>query len=165
MGLLINDSTGRFSKCTAKLLLSFAVGCGSAYASDYGTTGLIDIPTARMQSDGSFRTTAAFDGRHRSFAITYQTTPWLEGPFVTLDLMSSFFGIGTTSLKRGLGRAAVPAASSRWYAGYHWNGGVWFGVFEASKGLDRKRRHLGVGWGRLAGKGNFQSSKTGVRSI
>ena len=34
-----------------------------------------------MQSDGAFSATAAFDGRHRQFAITYQATPWLEGTF------------------------------------------------------------------------------------
>ena len=54
---------------------------GYASASDYGTTGLIDTPTARMQSDGVFSATTAFDGRHRQFAITYQATPWLEGTF------------------------------------------------------------------------------------
>ena len=49
-----------------------------------------------MQSDGSFRTTAAFDGRHRSFAITYQAT-WLEGCYIA---RFDFCGIETTNLKR-----------------------------------------------------------------
>ena len=70
----------------AKIFLPPLVGIfllisGFGTASDYGTTGLIDTPTARMQSDGVFSTTAAFDGRNRQFSITYQATPWLEGTF------------------------------------------------------------------------------------
>ena len=41
-------------------------------ASDFGTTGLIDIPTARMSSDGTLTTTAAIQSRTKSYAITYQ---------------------------------------------------------------------------------------------
>ena len=50
-------------------------------ASDFGTTGLIDIPTARMSLDGTLTTTAAIQSRTNSYAITYQATPWLEGTF------------------------------------------------------------------------------------
>ena len=50
-------------------------------ASDFGTTGLIDIPTARMSSDGTLTTTAAIQSRTKSYAITYQVMPWLEGTF------------------------------------------------------------------------------------
>ena len=52
-----------------------------AASSDYGTTGLIDIPTARMRSDGTLAFTAGYDQRHRQFAITYQATPWLEATY------------------------------------------------------------------------------------
>ena len=62
-------------------LLASVVLTSATVASDYGTTSLVDTPTARMKSDGRFSTTAAFDGRHRQFAITYQATPWLEGTF------------------------------------------------------------------------------------
>ena len=51
------------------------------YGSNYGTTGLFDIPTARMAADGTFTTTAAISSRTNSYAITYQATPWLEGTF------------------------------------------------------------------------------------
>ena len=50
-------------------------------ASDYGVTGLIDIPTARMAGDGVLRTTVSSQSRHKSATITYQVTPWLEGTF------------------------------------------------------------------------------------
>ncbi len=53
----------------------------SSLASDFGVTGLIDIPTARMSADGTLTTTAAIQSRTNSYAITYQATPWLEGTF------------------------------------------------------------------------------------
>ena len=52
-----------------------------ATTSDYGTTGLIDIPTARFDADGTFATAASTDERHKQFSITYQATPWLQGTF------------------------------------------------------------------------------------
>ena len=51
------------------------------FASDYGTTGLINIPSARMETDSTLSSTIAYDGRHQQFALTYQATPWLEGTF------------------------------------------------------------------------------------
>ena len=50
-------------------------------ASDYGTVGLIDTPTARMSFDGALTSTIAIQGRTNSYAVTYQATPWLEGTF------------------------------------------------------------------------------------
>ena len=50
-------------------------------ASDYGTTGLIDLPSARMEDDATIKIGAAFDERHRSYMLTYQATPWLEATF------------------------------------------------------------------------------------
>lgn len=51
------------------------------FASDYGTVGLIDTPTARMSSDGVLTATVSTQGRTNSYALTYQITPWLEGTF------------------------------------------------------------------------------------
>ena len=45
-----------------------------APASDYGATGLIDIPTARMAPDGTLTTTAAIQSRTNVYAISYQAT-------------------------------------------------------------------------------------------
>ena len=50
-------------------------------ASDYGTSGLIDIPTARFDKDGTFAAAASTDERHKHFSVTYQATPWLQGTF------------------------------------------------------------------------------------
>ena len=59
----------------------FAFTVLPSLASDFGVTGLIDIPTARMSADGTLTTTAAIQSRTNSYAITYQATPWLEGTF------------------------------------------------------------------------------------
>ena len=60
-------------------------------ASDYGTTGLIDIPTARMSSDGALTVTAATQSRTNSYAITYQAMPWLETTFRYTGYNDYFF--------------------------------------------------------------------------
>lgn len=51
------------------------------HASNYGTTGLIDTPTARMHSDGSFRFSIHTNSLLESYAMTYQAFDWLEGTF------------------------------------------------------------------------------------
>ena len=65
----------------ALILLGLFVLSVEASASDFGTTGLIDIPTARMASDGTLTSSAAIQSRTNSYSITYQATPWLEGTF------------------------------------------------------------------------------------
>ena len=113
-----------------------------------------------MQSDGTFSTTAAFDGRHRQFAITYQATPWLEGTF-------RYSGWYDQSVYT-------------WDRNYEFNARLWeeelylpavavgirdlvgTGVFGseyivATKGFGRTDISLGMGWGRLAGKGDISN--------
>ena len=45
-------------------------------ASDYGSTGLIDIPTARMAADGTLTASAAVQSSNSAYSLTYQATPW-----------------------------------------------------------------------------------------
>ena len=52
-----------------------------ADAGDYGITGLIDIPTARMQQDATLTATVSTDVTYDSLSLTYQATPWLEANF------------------------------------------------------------------------------------
>lgn len=139
-------------------LLLFAGGTAfisSVNASDYGTTGLIDTPTARMLSDGSFAATAAFDDRHRQFAITYQATPWLQGTFRYTGFDDFFYWDRNYEFKARLWDETlfVPAVA----VGVRDIVGT--GVFGseyvvASKGFGSTDVSLGLGWGRLAGDGN-----------
>ena len=71
----------RLKTLLTSVVVLIAAGAPIALASDYGTTGLIDIPTARFDKDGVFAVGASIDERHRQFSITYQATPWLQGTF------------------------------------------------------------------------------------
>lgn len=53
----------------------------AAQASDYGTTGIIDTPTARMGKDGLLSLSVSRDQYWESYALTYQALPWLETTF------------------------------------------------------------------------------------
>ncbi|MDB3900558.1 YjbH domain-containing protein [Luminiphilus sp.] len=128
--------------------------CLPVSASDYGTTGLIDTPTARMQSDGTFSATAAFDGRHRQFAITYQATPWLEGTFRYTGYSDYFFWDRNYEFKARLWEEELylpqVAVGIRDIVG---TGNFGSEYLVASKQIGRTDITLGVGWGRLAGSG------------
>ena len=138
-------------------------------ASDYGTTGLIDIPTARFEADGMFVASASIDERHKQYSITYQATPWLQGTF-------RYTGFAGT-----------------WDRNYEFKARLWkeelylpqvavgirdmlgTGLFEseyvvASKRFANTDVTFGVGWGRLAGEGVVSNplkqvdARFGVRS-
>ena len=101
-----------------------------------------------MQSDGRFRTTAAFDGRHRSFAITYQTTPWLEGTFRYTGFDEFFFWDRNYEFKARLWEEELYLPS----VAIGIRDVIGTGVFGseylvASKGFDRTDVTLGIGWG------------------
>jgi hypothetical protein len=51
------------------------------YASDFGSVGLIKVPTARMAADGELRATISREDVADIYNITYQATPWLEATF------------------------------------------------------------------------------------
>ena len=133
------------------LLVFFLVSQGSD-ASDYGTTGLIDTPTARMSSDGVLSATASLDGRHRQFSATYQAAPWLEATFRYTGFDYFFHWDRNYEVKVRLWDEAlyVPAVAVgvRDLVG----SGVFGSEYVvASKAFGRTDLSFGVGWGRLAG--------------
>lgn len=136
-------------------LLASVVLMPATAASDYGTTGLIDTPTARMKSDGTFSTTAAFDGRHRQFAITYQATPWLEGTFRYTGFDEFFYWDRNYEFKVRLWDEdyylPAVAVGIRDLVGTGVFGGEYL---VTSKRFGRTDVSLGMGWGRLAGEGD-----------
>lgn len=52
-----------------------------AKPSDYGTTGAIDTPTARMAPDGTLSINISHDNYWDAYSLTYQALPWLETTF------------------------------------------------------------------------------------
>ncbi|MCS5588180.1 MAG: YjbH domain-containing protein [Porticoccaceae bacterium] len=127
-------------------------------ASDFGTTGLIDIPTARMASDGTLTTTAAIQSLTNSYSITYQATPWLESTFRYTGFNEFFHWDRNYEAKIRLWEEQdyLPqfAVGIRDMIGT----GIWGSEYlVASKEVGHFDFTLGMGWGRLAGKGDFNN--------
>ena len=126
----------------------------AAMASDYGTTGLIDTPTARMRPDGTLTMTGARDGLTQSYMVTYQATPWLEATYRYTGFEDYFNWDRNYEVKVRLWEEQylLPQVS----VGIRDVVGT--GVFSseyvvASKQIGNWDATLGMGWGRLAGNG------------
>ena len=50
-------------------------------ASDFGTTGLIKMPDARMEADGALRATIALDEVANIYNVTFQALPKVQATF------------------------------------------------------------------------------------
>jgi hypothetical protein len=131
---------------------------GFVLASDYGTTGLIDIPTARFEQDGVLSVGASIDGRHKQYSITYQATPWLQGTFRYTGFSQFFYWDRNYEFKARLWEEELylPAVA----VGIRDLVGT--GIFGseyivANKVFGRTDVSLGMGWGRLAGKGDISN--------
>ena len=129
-----------------------------ATTSDYGTTGLIDIPTARFDADGTFAAAASTDERHKQFSITYQATPWLQGTFRYTGFNDFFLWDRNYEFKARLWEEELylpqVAVGIRDMIGT--------GVFGSEYLVGSKRFGntdvtVGLGWGRLAGKGSLNN--------
>lgn len=120
-------------------------------ASDYGTTGLIDIPTARMQQDGTFSANLSRDNLFESYAITYQAFEWLEGTFRYTGAHDFFYWDRNYEIKIKLldETQYVPALSIgiRDLVGTGIFGSEYIVANKAWNNIDVT---LGLGWGRLA---------------
>jgi len=129
------------------------------FASDFGVKGLIDIPTARMSADGTLTTTAAVQSLTKSYSITYQATPWLEGTFRYTGFNRKIYSYDRNyELKARLLNETtyVPqvAVGIRDLVGT----GVWGSEYlVASKKFGNFDVTAGMGWGRLAGNGDFSN--------
>ena len=130
-------------------------------ASDFGTTGLIDIPTARMSSDGTLTTTAAIQSRTSSYAITYQPMPWLEATFRYTGYNDFFFYDRNYEAKLKLWSEDdfLPqvAVGIRDMVGTGFAGAEYIVASKEVGGFDVT---VGMGWGRLAGNGDFENPMT-----
>ena len=131
---------------------------GVLESSDFGTVGLIDIPSARMSKDGNLTLTSAIQSRSNSYAVTYQVTPWLEGTFRYTGFNLETYYDRNDEIKVMLleERNYFPqiAIGVRDILG----NGVWASeYFVGSKRIGNFDLTLGMGWGRLAGDGGFSN--------
>ena len=131
------------------------------FASDFGVSGLIDVPTARMSADGTLTSTAAVQSLTNAYSITYQVTPWLEGTFRYTGFNEFFHYDRNYEAKVRLWseQEYLPqvALGIRDLVGT----GVYGSEYVvASKKYGNFDITAGMGWGRLAGKGNFNNPMT-----
>jgi len=147
----------RASTCFALLCLFAGM---PVQASDFGTTGLIDVPTARMKADGSLTLTAAYDQRYKQAALTYQALPWLEMTYRYSGFENEFRWDRNYEVKGLLWEEGEQGYLPQVAVGVRDLIGT--GVFGseyvvASKRFGQLDVSLGVGWGRLAGEGLFEN--------
>ena len=150
-----------YYKIALFFLITGLVNPSYSYSSDFGVVGLIDIPTARMSTDGALTTTAAIQSRTNSYSLTYQATPWFEGTFRYTGYNDWFLYDRNFEAKLKLlsERNYFPqvAIGIRDLLG---TGFVGSEYLVASKEIGNLDITLGLGWGRLAGKGDFKNPLT-----
>jgi len=143
----------RASTCFALLCLFAGL---PVQASDFGTTGLLDTPTARMKADGSLSFTAAYDQRYKQFSLTYQALPWFEMTYRYSGFENEFYWDRNYEVKALLWEEAEQGMLPQVAVGVRDLVGT--GVFGAeyivaSKRFGQLDASLGLGWGRLADRG------------
>ena len=139
----------------------FIIFSFSTKASDLGITGIIDIPTARMMQDGELRTTISTQDSVNIYSLNYQATPWLETTFRYSGFNDFFYYDRSYEAKVRLVKETdlLPQIA----IGIRDIGGT--GVFGSeylvgSKEIGFFDLSLGIGWGRLAGDGDFENPFT-----
>ncbi|MFL2535639.1 MAG: YjbH domain-containing protein [Candidatus Azotimanducaceae bacterium] len=134
-------------------------------ASDFGTTGLVTIPTARMMEDGDLSTTISRNKVVDIYNISFQVMPRVEATFRysifnprNRDKSSDFnrdrsYEVKVKVAKESTYRPSV-AIGIRDLLGT----GVWSGEYlVASKRFGSVDATLGLGWGRFSERGGFSN--------
>jgi len=151
------------------LLILFLLIPFNTKASDYGTVGAIDTPTARMSSDGMLSVNINHDTYWDSYSLTYQAFPWLETTFRYAGLNNSQhwdkyevkfdeywdrnYAIKVRLLEESKYRPAL-AIGIRDLVGSGLLGSEYVVASKKWLGLDLS---VGFGWGRLADKSNMSN--------
>lgn len=136
---------------------------------DYGMTGLIDMPSARMQPDGAFGATYVRQDVADTFALTYQATPWLETAF-RYHILSPRNNIGdlydrSYEIKIRLFEETNQLPQVAIGVRDLFGTGIYSGEYlVGSKSISNLDATLGLGWGRLAGRARATNPFTYVSS-
>ena len=134
-------------------------------AGDFGTTGLITLPSARMQADGSLTATIARNEVADIYNVTFQATPFIETSFRysifnPRDRVQSNDGNRDRSYEVKLRLLQESARLPELAIGIRdiLGTGVWSGEYlVASKRIGRLDISGGLGWGRFAGRKSFSN--------
>jgi hypothetical protein len=133
-----------------------------ACASDYGTSGLIDTPSARMNDDGTFTATVAYDRFAESYSLNYQLFPSVEATFrytgIPGETVRRFGSYATWDRNYELKLKLLSETSYIPEVAVGIRDLLGTGVYSSEYLVGSKRFNdfdftLGLGWGRLAGDG------------
>lgn len=153
-----------------KKLFLLSLISGNVTAADFGTTGLIDIPSARMMQDGEFKFLMSRQTVADIYSLNYQATPWLESTFrYTIfnpdkvagssdDLYDRSYEVKLRLIRE---RRLFPqvAVGIRDVLGT----GAWGSEYlVASKSFGNFDLTMGAGWGRLAERSSFSNPLTAL---
>ena len=145
-------------------LLAHAPGhAAQALASDFGTSGMIKMPNARMASDGTLRATIATDELANIYNVTFQALPRVQATFrYTIFNPDQLRGSNDRLRDRSYGIKSELFAESRWRPQIAigvrdvLGTGAWEGEYVvASKALGNWDLTAGMGWGRLGERSGF----------
>ena len=156
----------RASKIVLLSLLVLAPVQGArALASDFGTSGMIKMPNARMAPDGTLRATIATDEVANIYNITFQALPKVQATF-----RYTIFNPDQVSGSRDRNRDRSYEIKSEFLAESSFlpqiavgvrdllGTGVWEGEYVvASKAAGNWDVTAGIGWGRLNQRSGFSN--------
>ena len=153
----------------AIVVMLAAIFAHKASSGDFGTTGLVTLPTARMQADGSLTATIARNEVADIYNVTFQATPFIETSFRysifnPRDRVESSDKLRDRSYEVKL---RFTQESARWpeiAVGIRdiLGTGVWSGEYlVASKSIGPWDITGGLGWGRFAGRRSFSNPLKG----
>lgn len=134
-------------------------------SSDHGSAGLIDLPSARMQTDATLIAQFSKQPSADTYALTYQLTPWAEAsaryhaqrnPGGGLPYYDRSYGLKLRLLREGyvwpqVAIGAKDMLGTGLYAAEY---------IVASKSLGYLDLSVGLGWGRFSGRSAFSNPLT-----
>ena len=127
-------------------------------SSDLGSTGLIDIPSARMMEDGVFKASISKQDTISIYSLNYQVTPWLETTFRYAGFEDFFYYDRSYEAKiRLLSETKYLPQLAVGFRDLVGTGVFGSEYFVASKKIGNLDTTLGIGWGRLAGKSSVEN--------
>jgi len=134
---------------------------------DWGETGLLQTPTARMGQAGDMRTSLTHVSPYTRLNVMFQPLDWLEAGFRYTSISNRIYGIGLSN--QGYKDKSIDLKARLWKEsaylpevalGFRDIGGT--GLF-SSEYLVASKRHgdldfsLGIGWGYLGSSGNISN--------
>jgi len=147
----------------------------------YGSSGLIDMPSAQMLPDGQFTTSIAYFGGQTRYTVGFQATPWMSASFRYNSIENWNLGGFSTYYDRGFDmRFRLRRETRRWpeitlglqdfigtgiYAGEYIVATKTFETLGlgAARLPGRLKLTAGLGWGRLGSSGSIGAPLGGDR--